>query len=78
MTVRQVADQLAVDTVTVTGWIRTGQLKACNVGKGLIRPRWRVALGDLRAFLFRRQVQADPPAARRRCRTDHEVTQFHT
>jgi excisionase family DNA binding protein len=78
MTVRQVANQLAVDTATVTGWIRTGQLKASNVGKGLIRPRWRVALGDLKAFLARRQVQADPPAARRRRRTDHGVTQFYT
>jgi excisionase family DNA binding protein len=78
MTVRQVADQLAVDTATIASWIRSGQLKASNVGKGLIRPRWRIALSDLKAFLARRQVQADPPAARRRRRTDHEVTQFYT
>jgi predicted site-specific integrase-resolvase len=78
MTVRQVANQLAVDTAAVTSWIRSGQLKASNVGKGLIRLRWRIALVDLKAFLVRRQVQADPPSARRRRRTDPGVTQFYT
>ena len=48
MTVRQVAEKLAVDTATITSWIRSGQLKASNVGKGHIRPRWRIIWGTSR------------------------------
>jgi excisionase family DNA binding protein len=78
MTVRQVAERLAVDAATVTSWIRSGQLKASNVGKGLIRPRWRIDLGDLKTFLIRCQAQADPPPARRGRRADPGVIQFYT
>lgn len=55
LTPPQVAKQLGVDPATVISWIRSGQLKASNLGKGDQRPRYRVQPGDLDAFLKKRQ-----------------------
>ena len=58
LTPPQVAKQLSVDPATVINWIRSGELKASNVGKGAQRPRYRILRGDLDAFLESRQPQA--------------------
>ena len=45
-TVQEVADRLQVSEATVRHWIRDGELRAIDIGKG-----WRVADKDLELFL---------------------------
>lgn len=45
-TVREVAELLKVSEVTVRRWIRDGELRAIDIGKG-----WRIGATDLGAFL---------------------------
>lgn len=45
-TVKDIADRLKVAEATVRHWIREGDLRAIDVGKG-----WRIADADLEAFL---------------------------
>lgn len=49
--VREVADMLAVSTMTVYRLINGGELRAIRVGRG-----WRVTEDELSAFLDRRVV----------------------
>lgn len=57
-TVREVADRLKVAETTVRHWIRTGDLRAIDIGKG-----WRIADPDLEAFLMRHQTAPRRPEA---------------
>ena len=64
-TVKEVADRLMVGEATVRNWIKDGELRAIDIGKG-----WRIADSDLNAFLrkhaTREREQAsscDGPAA---------------
>jgi excisionase family DNA binding protein len=45
-TVKDVADRLKVAEATVRHWIKLGQLRAIDIGKG-----WRIADADLNEFL---------------------------
>jgi excisionase family DNA binding protein len=45
-TVKEVADRLNVNEATVRQWIRDGELRAIDIGKG-----WRIADRDFEAFL---------------------------
>ena len=45
-TVQEVADRLKVSEATVRQWIRSGELRAIDIGKG-----WRVPDRDLAVFL---------------------------
>ncbi|MDZ7907682.1 MAG: helix-turn-helix domain-containing protein [Gemmobacter sp.] len=45
-TVKDVADRLKVAEATVRHWIKLGQLRAIDIGKG-----WRIANTDLNTFL---------------------------
>lgn len=45
-TVKELADRLKVNEATVRQWIREGNLRAIDIGKG-----WRIADSDLEAFL---------------------------
>ncbi|MFN4201786.1 MAG: helix-turn-helix domain-containing protein [Tabrizicola sp.] len=62
-TVRDVADRLKVAEATVRQWIRDGELRAIDIGKG-----WRIADADLEDFLRahetapRRQRSGSGPA----------------
>lgn len=55
-TVKEVADLLQVNEVTVRRWIKDGELRAIDIGKG-----WRIGPDDLDAFL---EGHATRPAAR--------------
>ncbi len=46
-TVRDVADRLRVAEATVRHWIKVGELRAIDIGKG-----WRIADTDLLQFLM--------------------------
>jgi hypothetical protein len=72
----QVATQLGVDPATVIGWIRSGQLKASNVGKGGRRPRYRVQQNDLDAFMRKRQPVEKPAARQLRRKHQDDVIEF--
>lgn len=55
-TVREVADRLKVAEATVRHWIKEGQLRAIDIGKG-----WRVADLDLADFLTTHQTAPKMP-----------------
>ena len=44
LSVRDVCERFGVSEHTVLGWIRSGELRAVNVGRrsGAKRPRWRI------------------------------------
>ena len=50
-TVKEVADLLKVAETTVRHWIKLGDLRAIDIGKG-----WRIADTDLERFLERHQT----------------------
>jgi excisionase family DNA binding protein len=57
-TVKEVADRLKVAEATVRHWIRKGQLRAIDIGKG-----WRIADSDLADFLLSHQTAPKMPRA---------------
>ncbi len=71
-----VADELAIPVAKILAWIKSGDLRACNVAQRVgKRPRWRISALDLQLFLDRRSA-SPVPAPRRRRRADPEVTRF--
>jgi excisionase family DNA binding protein len=74
----QIAKPLGIDPGKVRGWIDSGELRAVNVATNRGgRPRWRISLEELDAFLLRRQSQAASPTTRRRRRRKREgVTEY--
>lgn len=50
-TVQQLAERLGVAEATVRQWIKTGELRAIDIGKG-----WRIADADLTSFLEARET----------------------
>ncbi len=77
LTAAEVATILRVKIDAVLGWIASGELPATNVGRGELRPRWRIAQSSLDAFLDRRASR--PPAVamrRRRAATGPKVTAY--
>ncbi len=57
-TVREVAERLKISEATVRLWIRSGELRAIDIGKG-----WRIADSDFDAFLNNHATRARPDAA---------------
>ena len=80
LSVSAIADALAVKQQTVLGWIKAGDLAACNVGRTATarKPRWRISQAALDQFLAGRQTQRPQPATRRRKKDSADVIQFFT
>ena len=76
LTVKAVAERLAVDPDTVRGWIASRELAAVNVSKGRHKARWRVDPGELARFEQRRSNGPPPVRPRRRRRRQPEVIQY--
>jgi hypothetical protein len=76
-TVQDIQRRYAVTTHTVLGWIRSGELKALNVGRrpGARKPRWRVSQEALNAFELLRTPTPPMPRMRRR-RQSAETIEF--
>jgi hypothetical protein len=80
-TVRDLITRYGVHEDTVLHWIRTGQLKAINVGQspGAKKPRWRVPQAAVEAFeAARTRVPAEPMrSANRKANRVGDVVEFY-
>jgi excisionase family DNA binding protein len=79
LTVRDVCERYGVTEHTVLGWIRSGELRAVNVGRrlGAKKPRWRVTAEALSAFEALRTPTPPPPLGRRKKRAEAGVIEFY-
>ena len=77
-TVQDLCERYGVTVHTVLGWIRSGELKAVNVGRrlGAKKPRWRITQAALDAFEAIRTTTPPLPRVRRRKR-DAAVIEFY-
>lgn len=78
-TVREVCDRYGVNEHTVLWWIRSGELRAFNVGRrpGARKPRWRITTEALEAFEAMRMVTPAPTPRRRRGRKPDSEISFY-
>ena len=78
LTVKDVAERYAVGLHTVLAWIRSGQLRAMNMGRTIAgrKPRWRIREADLEAFEVSRTQGPQVPKVRR-TRPATGVIQFY-
>ena len=74
----QVAEDLGIDLRKVLLWIKTGELRACNLATQVSgkKPRWRISTIDLESFLLRRSASPTPAAPRRRRQPEGLVEYF--
>lgn len=77
-TVLDLQNRYGVTVHTVLGWIKTGELRAVNVGRrlGAKKPRWRITEEALQEFELLRTPNPPLPRARRRKR-QAEVIEFY-
>lgn len=66
-TIRQCAERLGLTKdLPLLRAIERGELKAVNVGSGLVRPTWRISEEALQDFIDRRTSKPTTPADRRK------------
>lgn len=72
LSVRDLCDRYGVGEHTVLGWIRSGELRAINVGRkqGAKKPRWRITEEALQAWELLRTPPPPLPRAPRRKRPE--------
>jgi excisionase family DNA binding protein len=77
--VRDVCERYAVSEHTVLTWIRSGELRAVNVGRrpGAKRPRWRIAAAALEAFEAARMPVPPPARGRRQRQREPDIIRFY-
>ena len=65
LTIRDVCERFVVTEHTVLAWIRSGELRAVNVGRApeAKKPRWRITQAALDAFEPGFKISRDQPAA---------------
>jgi hypothetical protein len=80
LSVRDIRERYGVAEGTVLGCIRSGELRAVNVGRqlGAGKPRWRITQEALEAFEQLGTAAPAPPRARSRRRlADATVIEFY-
>ena len=79
--VNDVCERYGVGEHTVLGWIKSGELRAVNVGRtpGSKKPRWRITPEALAQFELSRESGAPPATTKekRRKKSDPAVIQFY-
>ena len=75
LSVGDLCERYAVSEHTVLGWIRSGELRAINVGRrlGSKKPRWRITQEALEAFEQLRTPTPPLPRTKRRKRAPEAV-----
>ena len=78
LSVRDVCERYGVTEHTVLQWIKSGELRAVNVGRspGSKKPRWRITAEALAQFELGRETTA-PPAKTRRPKRKANVIEFY-
>jgi excisionase family DNA binding protein len=78
LSVRDLCERYGVGEHTVLGWIRSGELRAVNVGRrpGARKPRWRITQEALSAFELARTLAPVLPRTRRK-RRPADVIEFY-
>lgn len=78
LSVREVTERFAVNEHTVLGWIRSGELRAINVGRSpdKKKPRWRITSEALAAFEQLRTPMPPLPRTQRK-RQQADVIEFY-
>jgi len=78
LSVRDLCERYGVSAHTVLSWIRSGELRAVNVGRrpGARKPRWRISAQALEAFEQLRTPAPPTPRARRKKRPA-DVIEFY-
>ena len=77
--VRDLMERFGVSEHTVLMWIKSGELRAVNVGRtpGAKKPRWRVRQEDIAQFELGREAGPPPTKPTRRKKQSSEVIQFY-
>jgi len=77
-TVQDLQRRYNVTVHTILAWIRSGELRAVNVGRrlGAKKPRWRITEEALEAFELLRATSPPLPKMRRRKRQP-EIIEFY-
>ena len=78
-TVKDLCNRYGVAEHTVLSWIRSGQLRALNVGRhpSSKKPRWRVTSEALEAFELCRTHSPPPSRTRRRRKQESNLVEFY-
>ena len=78
LSVKQVCERYSVSEGTVLGWIRSGELRAMNIGRkpGAKKPRWRITESALEAFEQMR-TPTPPMSKTRRRKRQADVVEFY-
>jgi len=72
----EVAKYLRISPEKCIGFIRSGELKAFNVGKGKTKPRYRISQQAIDDFEASRLVITQPKTTRRKRRRDPSIIEF--
>jgi excisionase family DNA binding protein len=77
LTPPQLAHDMQVKPQTVLSWIKSGELRAINVGRrGCTRPRYRIHRSAVIAFEQARAAVPAPKVQRRRRRQPEGIIEF--
>jgi excisionase family DNA binding protein len=76
LTVADVSARLKVSADQILAFIKSGQLRATNIGMGTRRPRWRIDPEALDQFLAARTATTKRVVAGRRQRATGDVIEF--
>jgi excisionase family DNA binding protein len=77
--VRDLCERYGVGEHTVLAWIRSGELRAVNVGRSAAtkKPRWRITQEALTKWEALRAPTPPLPRTRRKKRADTGVIEFY-